>query len=336
MKRDMKNWLREQLESPVKKAMPLLSAPSCQLIGMELDGMIADSALMADALRRLAERTDSPALICMMDLSVEAESFGSTIHMSGGEVPTVVGSIVHDEDEADALAVPAVGSGRTGTYIDTVRRLSDTVTDRPIFAGVIGPFSLAARLMDVTEIMLVCYDEPEVVHKVLEKTTEFIISYCLAFKEAGANAVAMAEPVTGLLSPALAAEFSAPYVKRIVDAVQDDSFLVLYHNCGGGTISMIDSILRCGAAIYHFGNAIDMSAMLERVPDNVVVMGNIDPAGEFRGGTPESITKATTELLEKCSGHRNFVISSGCDIPARAPWENIDAFFAAVKRFYEG
>ena len=42
----------------------------------------------------------------------------------------------------------------------------------------------------------------------------------------------MAEPLAGLLSPDLAQEFSADYVKQIVDAVQDDNFLVVYHNCG--------------------------------------------------------------------------------------------------------
>ena len=65
----------------------------------------------------------------------------------------------------------------------------------------------------------------------------------------------LAEPVAGLLSPALAEEFSGPYVKRIVDAVQDDSFLLIYHNCGGSTIQQIDSILATGSAAYHFGNA---------------------------------------------------------------------------------
>ena len=78
-----------------------------------------------------------------------------------------------------------------------------------------------------------------------------------------------------------------------------------------------------------------MKEMLEKMPSDVVVMGNIDPAGEFRNGTPESIYRATTALMEKCcAAHPNFVISSGCDIPPMAKWENIDSFFSAVKDFY--
>ena len=39
--------------------------------------------------------------------------------------------------------------------------------------------------------------------------------------------------------------------------------------------------------------------------------------------------------MEKCCKYPNFVISSGCDIPPLSSWDNIDAFFAAVKEFYQ-
>ncbi len=238
------------------------------------------------------------------------------------------------EAEAEALPVPQVGAGRTGLYIEAIRKAAERIDDRPVFAGVIGPFSLAGRLMDVTEAMIYCYEEPDMVHILLTKATEFLIRYCAAYKEAGANGVMIAEPLAGLLSPALAEEFSGPYVKRIVDAVQDESFLVIYHNCGNTTIQTIESILATGAAAYHFGNAIDMAEMLKLIPEDTVVMGNIDPAGEFKNGTPESIRAATLGVMEACCGNRNFVISSGCDIPPLSRWENIDAFFAAVEEFY--
>ena len=334
MKRNMKEWLDALRESPVKKAMPVLSFPAVQLMGISVRELISDSEAQAKGMALVAERTDAAAAVSLMDLSLEAECFGSTIRVSDDEVPTVTGALVTDEDEANELAVPAVGAGRTGIYLDAMRKALERISDRPVFAGVIGPFSLAARLLDVTEIMVDCYDEPDMVHIVMEKATAFLTAYCMEYKKLGANGVVIAEPVTGLLSPALAEEFSEPYVRRIVDAVQDDSFLVVYHNCGNAVLRMMDSILRTGAGAFHFGNAIDMADAIALVPEDTVVMGNIDPAGEFRGGTPESIRKATIDLLERCGGHKNFVISSGCDIPPLSKWENIDAFFAAVAKFY--
>ena len=81
----------------------------------------------------------------------------------------------------------------------------------------------------------------DMVHILLEKATEFIVAYCKD-RRVGANGVVIAEPLAGLLSPSLAEEFSGPYVKQIVDAVQDDDFLVIYHNCGNSTIQTIESI----------------------------------------------------------------------------------------------
>lgn len=334
MKRDMKTWLEELKAAPAKKAMPVLSFPAIQLMDVSVRELISDSSLQAQGMALVAQRVDSAASVSLMDLSVEAECFGAQIRVSDEEVPTVVGQVVSTEEEAEALAIPEVGACRTGLYLDAIKKAAGLITDRPVFAGVIGPFSLAARLLDVTEVMIDCYEEPDMVHIVLDKVTQFLCAYCQAYKEAGANGVVLAEPVAGLLSPALAEEFSGPYVKRIVDAVQDDSFLVIYHNCGGSTIQQIDSILATGSAAYHFGNAIDMAEMMTHIPAGTVAMGNVDPAGEFRNGTPQSIRAATLAVMEACCKYPNFVISSGCDIPPLSRWENIDAFFAAVREYY--
>ncbi len=335
MKRDMKQWLSQMLEAPVKKAMPVLSFPAVQLMDVSVRELISSSELQARGMELVAQRTDAAASVSLMDLSLEAECFGAQIRFFDDEVPTVVGSLITSLEEAVAMPVPQVGAGRTGIYIEAIRQAAERITDRPVLAGVIGPFSLAGRLMDVSEAMIYCYEDPDMVHTLLKKATEFLISYSKEYKQAGANGIVMAEPLAGLLSPALAEEFSGPYVKQIVDAVQDDSFLVIYHNCGGSTIQTIDSILASGAAAYHFGNAIDMAEMIPHIPPETIVMGNVDPAREFRNGTPESIRRATLELMERCCSHRNFVISSGCDIPPLSRWENIDAFFAAVAEFYQ-
>jgi uroporphyrinogen decarboxylase len=64
-------------------------------------------------------------------------------------------------------------------------------------------------------------------------------------------------------------------------------------------------------------------------------MGNIDPAGTLRMGTKEKVEEETNALLSKCAKYPNFVLSSGCDIPHATPWENIDAFFNASKKFFK-
>lgn len=334
MKLNMKQWFSDMIAAPVKKALPVLSFPAIQLMDVSVRQLISDSELQAEGLVRVAQRVPSAASVSLMDLSVEAECFGSEVRVSDDEVPTIVGSVVTDEDDLAALEVPAIGACRTGIYIESIRKACERIADRPVLAGIIGPYSLAGRLMDVTEIMYACYDDPDLVHGVLEKVTEFLINYANAYKAAGANGVVMAEPLAGLLSPDLADEFSCAYVKKIADAVQTDDFAVVYHNCGNAVGRMIPEILSTGCMAYHFGNAVDMREIMPQIPADVPCMGNIDPAGEFRNGTPESIRQATLDLMKDCTKYSNFVISSGCDIPPLSKWENIDAFFKAVEEFY--
>lgn len=333
MKLNMKKWVQDCIDAPVKKAMPILSFPGIHLTGHTVEEMVRDGHLQAVCMETVAKKFDTGAAFSLMDLSVEAEAFGSPIHYSGDEVPTVTAAIIHDEEEAEALRVPEVGEGRTGECVKGIREICGLITDRPVLAGIIGPYSLAGRLLDMTEIMVLCYEEPELVETVLKKTTEFLIRYARAFKEAGADGIAIAEPAAGLLSPGLIAEFSTPYVKQIRDAVEDDSFMILYHNCGNA-VPLLDNIKEIGAAGYSFGNAIDIEEALKVMPADSIVIGNIDPAGIIRNGTPEQIREETLALMERCCKYPNFVVASGCDIPPNTSLENIEAFFGAVDEFY--
>lgn len=331
---DMNQWIMELKCSRVKKALPILSFPGVQIIGKTVDQLIRDAGLQAECMKAIADKYPTLAAVSLMDLSVEAECFGSTVRFSEDEVPTVVGSIVSTPEDVAQLQVPGLDKGRAAVFIEAIRKAKEQITDRPVLAGEIGPFSLAGRLLDMTEIMVCCMDEPEMTHQLLEKATAFIIKYAQGFKDAGADGILLAEPAAGLLSPGFNAEFSVPYVKQVVDALQDAGFIVVYHNCGPYTVQQIGDILHTGARMYHFGNAIDLGDMKPHIPEDVLFSGNVAPADQFRNGTPESTREATEALLGKCGSCMNFIPSSGCDIPPMARFENIDAFFSAVEQYY--
>ena len=329
--KNIREILWETARSDAQRGLPILSFPAAQKMNVTVEQLVKDPELMAKAMEIVSKETDTLAAVSLMDLSVEAEAFGASVRFTEDEVPAVIGQLVSDEDEAEALEVPTLEAGRALLCVEGVKRAKERITDKPVLAGMIGPYSLAGRLMDVTEIMYICFDEPETVHIVLDKATQYLIQYGQAMKDAGANGIMMAEPLAGILSPDMAAEFSVPYVKRIIDALQDEDFAVLYHNCGNSVSSMLEEIFSQGAAAYHFGNAVDMEQIMQNAPADVLCMGNIDPAAQFAHGTPETMTASVRELLEKCGAYKNFVPSSGCDIPAHAKWDNIQAFFKALE-----
>lgn len=316
-----------------EKTIPVLSFPSTQLLDINVQELICSSENQAKGMQAIAQRCPIGASLNMMDLSVEAEAFGAKILFTEDEIPTVTKGAIQNISEAQNLQVPRVGTARTDIYIEGVLKAKNIIKDIPIFCGVIGPYSLAGRLFDMTELMMACFDSKDDVDCLLQKCTSFLIEYIKSFKKAGANGVVLAEPAAGLLSPDLCEDFSCKYVKQIIETVSDDDFVFCYHNCGN-TIPLAQNISALNADIYHFGNAIDLSELIPLMPKNKIIMGNIDPV-LFKTGSKEDVVNETNRILNKCSKYDNFMISSGCDIPALAKWENISAYFDTVEKFYK-
>lgn len=331
---NMYNWIEQIIYTERKKALPILSFPAVQYLYVTVRELVADSNHMAIGIRSIADHFDMPAALSYMDLSVEAEAFGALTVYAADEVPTIIGRLVTTRDDAEALKVPEVGAGRTGVNIETIRKAKMLVNDRPVISQCIGPFSLTGRLMNVNDVMMHCYEEPEMVHVILRKATDFILSYAKALKKIGANGIILAEPLAGLLSPPLIKEFSTPYVHEIVSTLQDKHFIVIYHNCGNAVPHLLDSLMDTGCFAFHFGDSVDIRDILEKVPRNYLVMGNISPSKVFRVKTTEEVRLETLKLLNRCGMFNNFVISSGCDIPPNVDLDNVETFFKTSEGFY--
>jgi uroporphyrinogen decarboxylase len=327
-KRNMHEWVQEILNSRKRMAFPLMPYIGLALTGKKVLDVVKDGQSQGECVKAVATKYPSAASITIMDLSVEAEAFGSTIRFAENEVPTAIGIIVDNANAANTLKVPRVGDGRTGEYIRAASLVANAIIDRPVFGCHIGPFSLAARLCGMTEIMVKLRKEPEMIHTVLDKCADFLVEYAKAYKDAGVDGIVIAEPVAGLISPVQCETFSSKYVARIVSAVQDENLMVILHNCGN-TMKLVPAILKTGVMGIHFGNAVDMVQIMPQIPTPVIAFGNINPV-LFRNGSAVEIKESTAELLHAMGKYPNYVISSGCDIPPGTPPDNINAFFEAL------
>ena len=207
MQRNMLMWKNNILASPKRIAIPIMTHPGIDLTGHTVDETVHSSELHAGAVQAVAKAYPTGASTMIMDLSVEAEAFGAKVRFADNEVPAVTGRCVYDEESIGRLAIPDLSEARVGQWLEAARRAALVITDRPVFAGCIGPFSLAARLYDVTEIMTAILIEPESILSLVDKCTRFLITYVKAFKSVGANGIVIAEPVAGVLSADLCTQF---------------------------------------------------------------------------------------------------------------------------------
>ena len=166
---NMYSWLEEIKTQPSKKPFPILSFPGIQhMDGLTVRELVCSAELQAQCMKKVADLTDSLASVSLMDLSLEAEAFGAEAMFFDDEAPAIQGALVTTQEEADALRIPRVGAGRTGMAVEGIRLAKQMITDRPVFAGVLGPFSIVGRLVDVSEAMILCYTEPEMLETLMD------------------------------------------------------------------------------------------------------------------------------------------------------------------------
>lgn len=329
---NMKEWARNVIGNPRRIAIPIMTHPGIELCGYTVRQAVTNGQKHAEAIRKLNEIYPAAACTVIMDLTVEAEAFGAKVAFEENEVPNVIGRLVSDRASIEALEIPSLETARVPQYLEANRLAAEHITDKPVLGGCIGPFSLAGRLFDMSEMMMALYMEPDTIRLLLEKCNEFIFRYLRVMKEMGVGGVIIAEPAAGLVSNEDCSTFSSVYISKIVEELQDDHFMIVLHNCGN-TGHCTAAMVETKAAAVHFGNKIDMINALAECPGDILAMGNIDPVGIMKQASPEKVKKETMALLQNTSQWKNFVLSTGCDVPPEIPMENIEAFYEALNEY---
>lgn len=311
--------------------MPIGVYAGVQITGASVEDVVSNAHSQIESVLAIKERFNTEIILTAMDLSVEAELFGCQIRMLKDEIPTVIGRRVTGIEEIKSLPEPIPGDGRTSVPLNTARALSKQFSGvTPVLGSVIGPFSLAGRLFGVSEILELSLVEPGTLQLLLTKVTNFLCKYIAEFRKTDVDGVIMAEPAAGLLSPKGLSSFSSKYIRQIIKENQTDDFVIILHNCGA-RLAHLPYILESGAEILHFGAPMDLSRAIKLINPQMILSGNLDPTAIFQQCNVEEVISETKKLMLTMKGCKNFIPSSGCDIPPGIPLRNLDAFFSTVR-----
>ncbi|WP_319586259.1 uroporphyrinogen decarboxylase family protein [uncultured Desulfobulbus sp.] len=317
-----------KMEKPVKA--PLAGFPGKVFTHTTVEQNLHDGTLQAETIIALHNAVDLDIAFPMMDLTVEAEALGAKINWHIDELPAVTGIKVETIEDAEALVIPEIGVGnRLNVFVDTCSALKKAFPNKLVWAYVLGPFSIAGRLMGMTEIAIATKLEPELVHAVLGKCNTLLKKYIKALLDTGVDGLMVLEPASGMLNVDDANEFSNDYIKELVALIKSEGKTPSLHNCGR-IQHLVESLCATGIEALHVGSVTDPQAIYPRVAQNVVLMGNLDPTEIFLRGTPESVREETLKLYDRMADCERFIISSGCDLPPGTPIENLKAFASTV------
>jgi uroporphyrinogen decarboxylase len=319
------NWVRK---ADRRLVVPLAGFPGAQLTGSTIKQNEFNAELQYRTLYKLAEYVQPDALFMIMDLSVEANALGLPVRFPLDESASVEHHPVREiADLEQYKAIDPLGDCRVWVFLETMRRLARRVR-MPKGAYVSGPFTLAGLLMGANQIAIDTIDRPDVVHAVVNYAERIIINYASALVDAGADMICILEPTASFLSPEAFRQFSGRSISQIVRHIDAMSIL---HICGN-TTNLIADMAATGVQGLSIGPMVNLAEAAKRVPDDCVLMGNIDPVRVMANGSPEDVRCAVRNLGEQMKTVENFVVATGCDLPPETPLENIVVLIDEARR----
>jgi uroporphyrinogen decarboxylase len=174
-----------------------------------------------------------------------------------------------------------------------------------------------------------CFTQPELAHQLLQKITDTTIAYLKAKVKAGVNAVQVFDSWGGMLSPTDYQEFSWPYIQQIVDALKEESPVIVF---GKGCWFALKEMAASGASAVGVDWTCSPQNARYLTGGKITLQGNFDPARLL--SPPDKIRNMVHQMIREF-GKDKYVVNLGHGILPNIPLENAKAFVDAVKEYQE-
>ncbi len=281
------------------------------------------------------ERFPLDAAILFSDILTIPDAMGLGLYFETGEGPRFK-KVINTMADVNALPIPDPEKD-LGYVMQAVRTIYKELNGRVPLIGFAGsPWTLATYMVeggsskDFRKIKAMAYDTPEIVHALLAKLTQSVISYLNGQILAGAQAIQIFDTWGGNLASNAYLEFSLAYMQQIVNGLIKEHEgrtipIILFTKNGG---QWLETMANTGATALGLDWTCDLGEARLRVGEKVALQGNMDPSVLYANS--QAITKEVQRVLAsygKGSGH---VFNLGHGITPEVNPDNAAVFINAV------
>ncbi len=272
------------------------------------------------------------AAILFSDILVIPQAMGIEVQMKPNFGPYLPNP-VRDKKGVDRVIVPNVNE-ELDYVMQAIKAAKEKLNDEVPLIGFAGsPWTIlcyttqgqGSKTFDKAKEF--CFTQPLVAHEMLQKITDTTIAYLKAKVKAGVNAVQVFDSWGGMLSPSDYKEFSWQYIQQIIDALKDESPVIVF---GKGCWFALGDMAKSGAAALGVDWTCSARNARYLSGGNITLQGNFDPARLL--SPPSEIKKMVTQMIHEF-GKDKYVVNLGHGILPNIPVENAKAFIDAVKEY---
>lgn len=264
-----------------------------------------------------------------------AEAMGSEIKYSPNNIAQLKTPALTLRTVDAAKLVDVDRDGRLPIILEGLRMVKRKLGHlTPVSGTVTGPFTVAAMVLGTEQLMIGMMKKPDKVKQLLEVIAENNNRYIqrLIDLEVG---IGFADPVssTSLISVEQYKEFSLPYFQKNVDFIKAQGRGCGLHICGGSR-PLWELLIRTGIGTFGPDNVEDMAEAKEVLGPYLCIQGNVPPVEVMRNGTPQDVLRSARTCIQKAHDSRKgYILTSGCQMPAHTPAENMQALMDAARIF---
>lgn len=207
------------------------------------------------------------------------------------------------------------------------------------------PFSMAADICPIEQFARWLMKDPPLCERLIQMAIDHtfnVLSHFVRLFGADHIIVGLSGPNESnqLFSPRLIEKYALPYHKEYQKRLRElgvERFI--FHICGEQKMNLpILSKFAAGAdswrhpSILSFGHEVDLENAAKHFPEDII-QGNIDPALIQFGKPNEIYERARACILQGKKIPGGFILSTGCDLPPRAPARNVWMMTKAIHDF---
>lgn len=283
-------------------------------------------------------RFNFDAAILFSDILTIPDAMGLGLYFTEGEGPKFERPL-RTADDIKKLPVPDP-EAELAYVVDAVRLIRRNLQGSVPLIGFSGsPWTLATYMVEggssknFQRVKGLMYEQPELMHSLLDKLAQAVAAYLNAQIAAGAQAVMLFDTWGGLLNSEDYAEFSLSYAKQVKDLLITESdgqrIPSILFTKGGGL--WLETMADTGYDALGLDWQTDIAKARTRVGDKVALQGNMDPVALY--AKPEIIAEKVKTILQKYGHGSGHVFNLGHGILPDINPEHVKAMVDAVRQY---
>ena len=273
-------------------------------------------------------RFQMDAVIVFSDILIPPRAMGLDLQFVEGEGPQFTNPIRRPED------IKALQSLDPQTQVpfllDSLRSLRTTLKDEAALLGFAGsPWTTLSYMID-GEIRDWIDKNPDSLRQLLDTMTTAIGRYVEAQIDAGVDAIQFFDTWGGVLSPDLYAEWSAPYLKKLVAKVRAKKTpAILFVK---NSAPLLQRMVGTGADVISISEETSLKTARQIVGPQRAIQGNIDP-NLLLSQTPAQVSDTCRGVLDQIAHQPGHIINLGHGVLPKTPVDNVASLVNTVRAY---